>query len=41
MQWRKYLKQGVEDWQIAFEAAGFKNAIICKYPPSKEEDPCS
>ncbi len=36
--WRKYLKQGVEDWQIAFEAAGFKNAIICKYPPSKEED---
>ena len=37
--WRKYLKQGVEDWQIAFEAAGFKNAIICKYPPTKEEDP--
>ena len=37
--WRKYLKQGVEDWQIAFEAAGFKNAIICKYPPSKQEDP--
>ncbi len=37
--WRKYLKQGVEDWQVAFEAAGFKNAIICKYPPSKEEDP--
>ena len=37
--WRKYLKQGVEDWQIAFEAAGFKNAIICKYPPTKQEDP--
>ena len=37
--WRKYLKQGVEDWQVAFEAAGFKNAIICKYPPSKDEDP--
>ena len=37
--WRKYLKQGVEDWQVAFEAAGFKNAILCKYPPSKEEDP--
>tara|TARA_B100001057_G_scaffold226661_1_gene226982 strand:- start:422 stop:2857 length:2436 start_codon:yes stop_codon:yes gene_type:complete len=36
--WRKYLKQGVEDWQIAFEAAGFKNAIIAKDPPSKEED---
>ena len=37
--WRKYLKQGVEDWQIAFEAAGFKNAILAKDPPSKEEDP--
>ena len=37
--WRKYLKQGVEDWQVAFEAAGFKNAIIAKDPPSKEEDP--
>lgn len=37
--WRKYLKQGVEDWQVAFEAAGFKNAIIAKDPPSKAEDP--
>ncbi|WP_425390217.1 zinc-dependent metalloprotease [Ekhidna sp.] len=37
--WRKYIKQGVEDWQIAFEAAGFKNAILAKDPPSKEEDP--
>ena len=26
--WRKYIKQGIEDWQVAFEAAGFKNAII-------------
>ncbi|MGB1216643.1 MAG: zinc-dependent metalloprotease, partial [Saprospiraceae bacterium] len=37
--WRKYLMQGIEDWQVAFEAAGFKNAIIAKEPPSKEEDP--
>lgn len=37
--WRKYLKQGVEDWQVAFEAAGFKNAIIAKDPPTPEEDP--
>lgn len=37
--WRKYIKQGVEDWQAAFEAAGFKNAILAKDPPSKEEDP--
>ncbi len=39
MKWRKYLKQGIEDWQPAFEAAGFKNAIIAKDPPSPEEDP--
>ena len=37
--WRKYIKQGIEDWQVAFEAAGFKEAIIAKDPPSKEEDP--
>lgn len=36
--WRPYLKQGVEDWQKAFEAAGFKNAIIAKDPPTAEED---
>jgi hypothetical protein len=37
--WRPYLKKGVEDWNVAFEAAGFKNAIICKDAPTKEEDP--
>jgi len=37
--WRPFLKQGVNDWQKAFEAAGFKNAIIAKDPPTKEEDP--
>jgi len=37
--WRKYIKQGIEDWQVAFEAAGFKDAIIAKDPPSIEEDP--
>jgi len=36
---RKWFKLGIEDWQVAFEAAGFKNAIIAKDPPSKEEDP--
>ncbi|MDP2058602.1 MAG: DUF5117 domain-containing protein, partial [Flavobacteriaceae bacterium] len=39
VEWRKYIKQGIEDWQVAFEAAGFKNAIIAKDPPTKEEDP--
>ena len=38
-QWRPWLAQGVDDWQVAFEAAGFKNAIMAKMPPSPEEDP--
>jgi hypothetical protein len=37
--WRPYLKQGVEDWQTAFEAAGFRNAILARDAPSPEEDP--
>jgi hypothetical protein len=37
--WRQYIKDGIEDWQVAFEAAGFKNAIIAKDPPTVEEDP--
>ena len=39
MKWRKYFKMGIEDWNSTFEKAGFKNAIIAKDPPSKEEDP--
>lgn len=38
-EWRAWVKKGIEDWQPAFEAAGFKNAIIAKEPPSAEEDP--
>tara|TARA_R110002012_G_scaffold322109_1_gene556006 strand:- start:28431 stop:30869 length:2439 start_codon:yes stop_codon:yes gene_type:complete len=38
-EWVPFIKQGIEDWQIAFEAAGFKNAIIAKEPPTAEEDP--
>ena len=37
--WREFIKQGIEDWQPAFEGAGFKNAIIAKEPPTPEEDP--
>lgn len=32
-QWRPYIKEAVENWQPAFEAAGFKNAILCKMAP--------
>ncbi|WP_036823731.1 zinc-dependent metalloprotease [Polaribacter sp. Hel1_85] len=38
-EWVPYIIQGVNDWQVAFEAAGFKNAIIAKRAPTKEEDP--
>ena len=34
-----YVKKGVEKWQKAFEAAGFKNAIIAKMAPTAKEDP--
>jgi hypothetical protein len=37
--WREHVKRGVEDWQAAFETAGFRNAIIALDPPSPEEDP--
>ena len=37
--WVPYLKAGVEDWNAAFEEAGFKNAITAKEAPSPEEDP--
>ncbi|MGB0601611.1 MAG: DUF5117 domain-containing protein, partial [Flavobacteriaceae bacterium] len=39
LKWRPYFKKGIEDWNTAFEKAGFKNAIIAKDPPTKEEDP--
>ncbi|MEX8547059.1 MAG: zinc-dependent metalloprotease [Mucilaginibacter sp.] len=36
--WIPYLIAGVNDWQKAFEKAGFKNAIIGKMVPSAKED---
>ena len=39
VKWRKYMLKAIEDWQPAFEAAGFKNAIIGKMAPTKAEDP--
>ena len=34
--WAKYLKLGIEDWQKAFEEAGFKNAIVAKDWPEND-----
>jgi hypothetical protein len=36
--WRPYLIAGVKDWNAAFEAAGFKNAITCLEPPTDDPD---
>jgi hypothetical protein len=36
--WTPYIIQGVNDWQIAFEEAGFKNAIFAKPAPLQTED---
>lgn len=36
--WIPYLIQGVNDWQVAFEKAGFKNAIVGKLAPSVNDD---
>ena len=33
------VRRGIENWQAAFETAGFSNAIVALEAPSKEEDP--
>jgi hypothetical protein len=38
--WLKpWVKKGIEDWQPAFEAAGFRKGIVAADPPSKQQDP--
>ena len=37
-QWRPYLIAGINDWQKAFEQAGFKNAIIGKEWPENDSN---
>ena len=38
--WLKpWVKRGIEDWQPAFEAAGFRRAIVAADPPTPEQDP--
>ena len=36
--WVPYLIAGVNDWQKAFEKAGFKNAIVAKVAPTAKQD---
>ncbi|WP_227006025.1 zinc-dependent metalloprotease [Marinifilum sp. N1E240] len=37
-QWRQAIKDGITDWQSAFEQAGFKNAIVAKDAPLDDPD---
>src|SRR5262249_51985039 len=34
--YRSDVKKGVEDWQPAFEKAGFENAIVCRDAPARK-----
>ena len=36
---RPAIKKGIESWQVAFEKAGFKKAILAKDAPTVREDP--
>lgn len=35
-QWKPWIRKAITDWQPAFEAAGFKNAIIAMDPPAND-----
>jgi hypothetical protein len=34
-----FVKAGIEEWQPAFESAGFRRAIVARDAPTKEQDP--
>ena len=36
--WKKYVKEGIEIWQAAFEAIGLKRAIVAKDFPEDDEE---
>lgn len=37
-EWKPYVRAGIEEWQKAFEKAGFKNAILARDPPADDPD---
>ena len=37
--WAPWIKKGIEEWKVAFEAAGFRNGIVAKDAPTPAEDP--
>jgi hypothetical protein len=36
---KKWVRAGIVEWQVAFEAAGFKDGIVAADPPSPQQDP--
>jgi hypothetical protein len=36
--WVRYVKQGIESWQPAFEAAGFRGAIVARDAPANDPE---
>lgn len=36
--WKPYIRTGVEKWKVAFEQAGFKNAIVAKDFPTDDPE---
>ncbi|NBB85741.1 MAG: DUF5117 domain-containing protein [Bacteroidetes bacterium] len=38
-EWIPYFKEGIMEWEDAFEQAGFKNALDVKVAPTEAEDP--
>jgi hypothetical protein len=39
IKWRPWLRKGIESWNVAFEQAGFKNAVRVLDPPDPSVDP--
>ncbi len=37
-QWKPWIRKAITDWQPAFEAAGFKDAIVAKDPPANDPE---
>lgn len=38
-QWKPFVQKGILEWNKVFEKIGFKNAVVCRDYPTKEEDP--
>jgi hypothetical protein len=37
-QWKPWIRKAITDWQVAFEAAGFKDGIVAADPPANDPD---